>query len=60
MKCKGPKKKQLPPAALDEELLADVTGGTEDTEAEVPKDLLTAPEKDVQTVNCPVGAFTFE
>lgn len=60
MKCKDPKKKQLPPAALDEELLADVTGGTEDPETEVLQYLLSPAEEDVQIVTRPVGAITVE
>ena len=60
MKCKDPKKKQLPPAALDEELLAGVTGGAEDTEAEVEKNLPNPPEEDVQIVIGPLGAITVE
>lgn len=60
MKCHDPKKKQFPPAALDEELLADVTGGTEDPEAEVLQYMLNSAEEDVQIVTGPVGAFTVE
>lgn len=56
METKEPKRKSPQPVELDENLLANVSGGTADTEAEVERAMQEA-EDDLQEEMPAVGAI---
>ena len=60
MDTKKLKKKPSQPVELDEKLLADVSGGTADTGAEVISTMQEKPEADVQETMPLVGAIVVE
>ena len=57
METKEPKRKSSQPVELDENLLANVSGGTADTEAEVERAMEEETEEDLQEVTPVVGAI---
>lgn len=57
METKEPKRKSPQPVELDENLLANVSGGTADTEAEVERAVEEETEEDLQEVTPVVGAI---
>lgn len=57
METKEPKRKSPQPVELDENLLASVSGGTADTEAEVERAMEEETEEDLQEVTPVVGAI---
>ena len=60
METKKAKKKPSQPVVLDEKLLADVSGGTAGTGAEVISTMQEKPEADVQEAMPLVGAIVVE
>lgn len=60
MDTKKLKKKPSQPVELDEKLLADVSGGTADTVAEVTSTMQEKPAADVQETMPLVGAIVVE